>query len=235
MTVMRRILSKMGVVGIKVDTVLEKDEIVAGEEIKGVVKIKGTSMKQTIDGVHLTLSIKFERNLRKRNIHTRYDLHRVKITDKFTLLANESKEIPFEFVVPNDTPITLDDELIWIHTNLNIKNAIDPVDDDYITILPSSKMKNIIQEIENVGFTIHKFELNESPKQYKIRFPFVQEVLLISSEDSLKNTTLRLIPLINEEFSIEIIQNNVLAKSIHISNYEDIDLKGSIMDILKEK
>lgn len=235
MTVMRRILSKMGVVGIKVDTVLEKDEIVAGEEIKGVVKIKGTSMKQTIDGVHLTLSIKFERNLRKRNIHTRYDLHRVKITDKFTLLANESKEIPFEFVVPNDTPITLDDELIWIHTNLNIKNAIDPVDDDYITILPSSKMKNIIQEIENVGFTIHKFELNESPKQYKIRFPFVQEVLLISSEDSLKNTTLRLIPLINEEFSIEIIQNNVLAKSIHISNYEDIDIKGSIMDILKEK
>lgn len=237
MTVMRRMLSKVGIVGVKVDTILEKNEIVVGEEMKGIIKMKGTSIKQTIDGIHLTLSIKFERNHRKRNIHTRFDLHRVKIADKFILMANELKEIPFSFVVPKDTPITLADDLVWVHTNLDIKNAIDPVYIDYIRVQPDLEMKSIINEIENSGFAIQKIELSETPKEHKFRLPFVQEVLFIPSNDSFKYkcTNLKLIPLYNTEFKLEFLNNGKELKNYIITQNNRQNFKNDIFELLEEK
>lgn len=236
MTVMRRMLSKVGIVGVKVDTILEKNEIVAGEEIKGIVKIKGTSIKQTIDGIYLTLSIKFERNHRKRNIYTRFDLHRVKIADKFQLVANELKEIPFSFTVPIDTPITLGDNLIWVHTNLDIKHAIDPVDIDYIRVHPDVEMKNIMNELESSGFAIQKFELRESPKEYKFRLPFVQEVLFIPTNEHMKNkcSNVKLIPLYNNEFKLEISNNGVELKSFILAQTNEDNMKHELLTVFEE-
>lgn len=231
MTVIRRVLSKVGIGSIEVDTILEKEDIVVGEEIKGIIKIKGTSIKQTIDGIHLTLSIKFASNLRKRNLYTRFDLHRVKIADKFTLLANETKDIPFSFIVPNDTPITLDNNYIWVHTNLNIKNAKDPVDIDYITVHPNLKMKSIIENIESTGFSMQKVEICESPKQYKFRLPFVQEVTFVPTGEN-KIDKLKMIPLYNEEFSLELMNDNGKSKQRIISE-KNVDMKTDIMKLLE--
>lgn len=234
MTVLRRLLSKVGMIRIEVDTILEKDVINAGEEMRGIVKIKGTSMKQTIDGIHLTLSIKFDRNHNKRNIHTRFDLHREKIADKFTLQVNELKEIPFQFVVPSDTPVTFGDEIVWIHTNLDIKHAIDPVDIDYIHVQPNNKMKNVLEMIEEKGFCIDKVELSESPKQHKVRLPFVQEVLFkpktINSNNKLSH--LKLIPIDSEEYSVELVGNNKIIEKLIFSNSKE--LKNDIAKWIEE-
>lgn len=233
MSVLRRMLTRVGIGGISVDTILEKDSYVIGEQLSGIVNIEGSSMKQTIDGIYLTLSIKFVRKLRKRKIYTRFDLHRVKIADKFILQSNEKKEIPFSFEIPLDTPITLENDLVWVHTNLDIKNAIDPVDVDYVKIKPDEKMTNIINEIENAGFSLNKVELNESPEKYKFRHPFVQEVSFLPNKKGNNIESLNMIPLNNEEFSIEFVHNSE-SKSFIVNQSNEKSIKNEISQYMKD-
>ena len=47
----------------KVDTVLEKDEYIVGEEIYGKVHITGGSVSQQIESIYLTLSTSYVREV----------------------------------------------------------------------------------------------------------------------------------------------------------------------------
>lgn len=231
MTVMRRMLSKVGIGGIEVDTILERESLVVGEEMKGIVKIKGSSMKQTIDGVHLTLSMKFVKYLNRRDIHTRFDLHRLKIANKFVIQPDELIEIPFSFIVPNDTPITLEQDLVWVHTNLDIKNAINPQDIDYIKVIPNSDMQQIINKLDTIGFVIHTVELIETPKQFKLRLPFVQEVIFVPVHN-LSSIKIKIIPLNNDEFNIEILHHENKRSAMIISSNDISQLHSIMKDVL---
>jgi sporulation-control protein len=115
-----------------------------------------------------------ERNNHKHTVTA--CIERFRITDSFYVNKNETKEIPFTFQLPHDTPLSLGKSKVWVTTGLAIKNAVDPSDKDYINIAPTPLVSAVFQSIEQLGFWLRDVECEEAPHRLRRRFPFVQEI-----------------------------------------------------------
>lgn len=171
----QKFLASVGIGSAKVDTVLAKDEYVAGEEIKGVVHITGGSVEQDIDSIYLTLSTSYVREVDDRKMTTTYDLERVRLTDPITIGPNEKREISFAFSLPYETPLTLGRKTVWVHTGLDIKRSVDPGDRDYIQVSPNALLNSVLRAVDQLGFRLRQFECEELPHRLRGRIPFAQE------------------------------------------------------------
>lgn len=140
----QKFLASVGIGSAKVDTVLEKDEYIVGEEIVGKVHITGGSVSQQIESIYLTLSTSYVREVDDKKVTATYDLERVRLTEPFSVEPNEKVEIPFSFPMPIEAPLTLGMKTVWIHTGLDIKHSIDPSDRDYVQVLPNALLSSVL-------------------------------------------------------------------------------------------
>jgi sporulation-control protein len=97
------------------------------------------------------------------------------VSEKHIISPNEKKEIPFSISLPLSTPLTQGKTRVWIHTGLDIKNAIDPTDKDYIEVLPLPVMKAVISSVQELGFRTREIECQEAPRYLRGAQAFVQE------------------------------------------------------------
>lgn len=171
----QKFLASVGIGNAKVDTVLEKDEYIVGEEILGEVHITGGSVSQQIESIYLTLSTSYIREVDDKKITTTYDLERVRLTEPFSVEPNEKREIPFSFKMPVETPLTLGMKTVWIHTGLDIKRSIDPSDRDYIQVLPNALLNSVLESVNQLGFKARHIECEELPYRLRKQVPFAQE------------------------------------------------------------
>jgi len=56
MSFFNKVLASVGIGAATVDTILEKEEVMFGEEIKGIVNIRGGNTEQRIDDIYLTIN-----------------------------------------------------------------------------------------------------------------------------------------------------------------------------------
>lgn len=171
----QKFLASVGIGNAKVDTVLEKDEYIVGEEILGKVHITGGSVSQQIESIYLTLSTSYIREVDDKKITTTYDLERVRLTEPFSVEPNEKREIPFSFKMPLETPLTLGMKTVWVHTGLDIKRSIDPSDRDYIQVLPNALLNSVLESVNQLGFKARHIECEELPYRLRKQVPFAQE------------------------------------------------------------
>ncbi|MFK2824134.1 sporulation protein [Bacillus sp. B190/17] len=175
MSFFNKILASIGIGGAKVDTKLEKSEYTAGEMIRGQVEIYGGSTEQQIDSIYLTVYTTFIRETDDRK-HTDYAaVKHHKLNEPFKIGANETKSIPFSMELPIDTPITYGNTRVWVATGLDIKNAADPGDKDYIEVRPTNMAAAILEEVEQLGFRLRQVECEQASKRLGSRYPFIQE------------------------------------------------------------
>ncbi|WP_166689190.1 sporulation protein [Bacillus albus] len=167
----QKFLASVGIGNAKVDTVLEKDEYIVGEEIHGKVHITGGSVSQQIESIYLTLSTSYVREVDDKKVTTTYDLERVRLTEPFSVELNEKKEIPFSF----NMPLTLGMKTVWVHTGLDIKRSIDPSDRDYIQVLPNALLNSVLESVNQLGFKARHIECEELPYRLRKQVPFAQE------------------------------------------------------------
>ncbi len=64
---------------------------------------------------------------------------------------------------------------MWLHTGLDIKNAVDPTDEDYIRVQPNRMMNEVFRVMENLGFRLKEAECKEVAHYVRKNLPFVQE------------------------------------------------------------
>ena len=175
MSFFNKILASVGIGAATVDTKLQRSSYTAGAVVSGVIEIKGGNTEQQIDTIYLTLSTNY---IKERN-DTKYNetaiIKKVKVNEAFTIRANESHSIPFSFVLPADVPVTMGKTRVWIHTGLDIKNAVDPTDQDYIEVQPTPLAANILQSIEQLGFRLRKVDCEAASVRLRRNYPFVQE------------------------------------------------------------
>jgi sporulation-control protein len=133
MSLLGRALASFGVGNAKVNTHLEYSQYRVGDEVRGVVHIQGGAVEQAIDEIYLYLLTTDAGNQAEQD----KEIARVRLTESFTVAPNESKEIGFAFLLPETTPVTGNGRIVWVHTGLDIDNAVDPTDNDRITILPA--------------------------------------------------------------------------------------------------
>ncbi|MDF2556316.1 MAG: sporulation protein SpoOM [Bacillales bacterium] len=163
----------LGVGGTKIDTRLEKSEFQPGEVIKGELFIKGGTVEQELDSVHLNVFTDYEVEKDDRTYFSNVKIqsHRVPINKK--ILVNEELTIPFSFVLGQNTPISLHKSHVWIFTNLDIEDAIDSGDKDGIQVVPSAGLRNVIEALQDLGFTLRECENKNSYGRIVQEFEFV--------------------------------------------------------------
>jgi sporulation-control protein len=175
MSLFQKILASIGVGAASVDTRLEKSTYIPGEKVNGIVVVRGGNIEQKIDEIYLSLMTHYIKEKDDKKYVKQAVIHKEKINQPFTILANETKEIPFSFQLPYDTPITLGKTKVWVHTGLEIRNAIDPSDSDFIEVLPTPLMNAVINSVKELGFRLRETECEEVSYRLRKRLPFVQE------------------------------------------------------------
>ncbi|MCM3588028.1 sporulation protein [Mesobacillus maritimus] len=175
MSLFNKALASIGIGSAKVDTKLENATVAVGEELRGVVNIQGGNTEQKIDEIFLSLHTTYlkEVNDRKQNIPVVID--RFRITESFTIGQGETKKIPFSFILPLDVPISIGRTKVWVTTSLDIKNAVDPKDKDYLKIIPNRMIGEVLNVIENLGFRLREADCEQASYRLRKRMPFIQE------------------------------------------------------------
>lgn len=78
-------------------------------------------------------------------------------------------------VLPVETPITFGNTRVWVGMGLDIKNAVDAEDKDYINVRPTKIAARILGEMEQLGFKLRKAECEQASRKMRSRHLFVQE------------------------------------------------------------
>jgi sporulation-control protein len=175
MSFFNKVFASVGIGAASVDTKLEKDTLTAGEQVKGVVEIKGGNVEQKVDEIYLSLHTTYIKESDDKKYTVSAMIDRFRLVDSFTITPNEKKEIPFSFQLPLDTPISLGRTKIWVTTGLDIKGAVDPSDKDYIRVVPNALVSAVFQAVEDLGFRMREADCQEAPYRLRKRLPFIQE------------------------------------------------------------
>ena len=175
MSFFNKVLGSFGIGGAKVDTKLERSEYTAGENMKGQVEVYGGKVDQQVDSIYLTVYTTYIRESDDKKYTDVASVIRHKINEPFTIGAGETKSIPFSMVLPVETPITFGNTRVWVGTGLDIKNAVDAEDKDYIDVRPTKIAARILGEMEQLGFKLRKADCEQASRKMRSLHPFVQE------------------------------------------------------------
>lgn len=175
MSFFNKILASVGIGAAQIDTRLEKSSYYPGEEVSGIVYIRGGNVEQKVDRIYLKIMTEYIRERDDSKFTESCVLAKVSITDSLLVKAGDELEIPFSFPLPLETPLTLSRQRVWVHTGLDIENAIDPKDYDYIEVTPGPEAAVIFDAASELGF-----QFKTASCEYHSRLgrgvPFVQEI-----------------------------------------------------------
>lgn len=175
MSFMGKLLASIGIGSAKVDTQLNRTQLVPGEKVDGVVRIQGGNIEQSIEGIYLSLYTTYQLKIDDRRLPQQTELGRYRLTQSLVLRPGKSMEIPFAFDLPLDTPLTIGNTKVWVKTGLDIENALDPTDHDYITISPAPVPGAVLNAFGELGFRLRNADCEQAKGIFRNRLPFVQE------------------------------------------------------------
>ncbi|WP_164667307.1 sporulation protein [Virgibacillus doumboii] len=168
---LKKWLASVGIGSAKVDTQLENDRLVPGEEVSGKIVIEGGNTEQQVDQLNLFLMTEAVREVNDRKVHEDVKLDSFTVGDSFTIGEGEKKEIDFSFTLPVHTPPTIGRTKVWVQTGMDVPNAIDPKDRDFVQVEPHRNMNTVLEALTNkLGFRLRKVEM-----EYSKRYRYVQE------------------------------------------------------------
>jgi sporulation-control protein len=175
MSFFNKVFASVGIGAASVDTKLEKERYTAGERVSGVVEVKGGNVEQEVDSIYLKLYTTYIRESDDKKYTDSACIEKIQITEPFVIQANEVKQFPVSFELPFDTPVTVGSTRVWVATGLDIKNAMDPSDKDYIEISPNEMMNSVFSSLGRLGFKLRKADCEQASRHLRGRNPFVQE------------------------------------------------------------
>lgn len=168
---LKKWLASVGIGSAEVDTQLENDNLVPGEEVHGKVIIQGGNAEQEINHINLFVMTEALREVDDSKVYEKVKLDSFTVGNSFKISEGEKKELDFQFNLPIHTPPTLGKTKVWIQTGVDVPNAIDPKDRDYVNVNPHQHMSTVLDALTNeLGFQMRKVEM-----EYSKRHNYVQE------------------------------------------------------------
>ncbi len=165
-------LSSIGLIGgAKVDTRLASGSFTPGEQISGEVHITGGEDTQEFDRIYLEVVTHYKHD---DAVHEHAIAHH-DAEGRLSVGPGEERAIPFSFVLPHETPLSLGRGSVSVRTGLDVPNAIDPSDTDEIRVTPSPMQQAVLGAAESLGFHLHQVE-NEYDPRKGAPLPFVQQM-----------------------------------------------------------
>lgn len=174
MSMFKKLLASVGIGTAQVDTRLFSDSLVPGEMVEGEVHIVGGEIAQEIDEIYIYVITHYERETNDSKVKEECVLLKYRLSERLSLQAKQKQVIPFSFQLPYETPLTMGRQPVYLRTGLDIKNAIDPGDSDFIEVLPHPLMAKVLDAVKQLGFQLFKVDC-EYNRYVGRSFPFVQE------------------------------------------------------------
>lgn len=174
MSFLNRMMASIGIGSATVDTVLENARVRAGEPMRGVVRVRGGSVEQAVDAISLHLMTQYRREVNDRTVREAYRLGEIQVTSGFTLAPGESREFPFDVMLPDQTPATIGHTPVWLKTTVGISSAVDPTDKDYLEVLPHPHTQVVLDAVAQLGFRLRQVECEYSRRLGR-NCPFIQQ------------------------------------------------------------
>lgn len=162
----KKLLASVGIGAAKVDTILETDTLMPGQPFQASIEITAGDVEQDISGVELALVTRAEVETEDGEFQENIKLAKWSLTDQRTLEPGEVLSIPFNGVLPHETPITAlncrDNRCqVWIATGLEIDMALDASDKDPLNVVPTDAMRVFVGALESCGYYLHSADVEK--------------------------------------------------------------------------
>lgn len=156
---LNQVLSKLGLQGIKIDTLLQNPHLQPGQMLQGQINFQGGSSNKNINGIYLRLMTLAEVESGDHEHAQELCIAQWHMSGAFQLLANQTHQIPFNLQLPFETPITAlncaqNKSRVWLHTHLDVDWGLDATDRDYIQIHPSPVIQAFLQAMQQCGYQL---------------------------------------------------------------------------------
>ncbi|ASN07030.1 sporulation protein [Virgibacillus necropolis] len=225
---LKKWLASAGIGNTTVDTQLENDQLIPGNEVKGRVVIQGGNANQEINQINLFVMTEALREVNDRKTYEKVKLDSFTVGTSLTIDEGEKREIDFQFTLPIHTPPTLGKTKVWVQTGLDVPNAVDPKDRDYVTVKSHHNMEAVLEALTNeLGFRLRKVEM-----EYSRRYNHVQEFeFLPGSEFHRDLDELEVMFFLNENHLELILQVDRRAKGLGGLFAEALDMDENFVKI----
>ena len=176
-------MQSLGVGGPSVDTVLTNPNVCPGGKLEGVVQLQGGDHATDIEYVALGLQTRVEVESGDNEWSQNQEFCRHPITGRFSLAPRARHDIPFQFDIPLETPVThvygqfLHGMTMGLHTELEIARAVDKSDLDPVAIHPFPAQERILDGLSRLGFRFKRADLERGQIRGSHQtLPFYQEI-----------------------------------------------------------
>lgn len=145
---MKRILSRIGIGGTTVDTLVPEAPIRPGETVEVDVDLRGGDASQEIADIAFVLKTRVESG---GDVDERV-IGEFGVGESVSLAPGEQRTIPVDLTLPLWTPITAAGVSVWLETRMRIDWARDPTDEDAIEVVPDDYVAALFDAVDQLGF-----------------------------------------------------------------------------------
>lgn len=146
---LKKLMAKFGVGAATVDLQLDRDQWRLGETMTGSIRIEGGEVEQRIHDLQVVLMMRAH----VKGNHVTRPVQMIRVLSKFVVKEKPFvQEVPFQFTLPHDLAMTSQAVQYFLHTRLDVEQALDPTDQDYVAILPPLHIEKVFQALEQLDF-----------------------------------------------------------------------------------
>ncbi len=161
-----KLISSLGLQGVKVDTILNTPILQAGQQLTGEILFQGASSNKNINGIYLNLMTSAEVESGDNEFTEALCIARWHVSGAFELQANQVHRFPFQVQLPFETPITevvcsRNATRVWLHTHLDVDWGLDATDRDYLHIGPNPAMQAFLQAMQHCGYQLYSVDVEK--------------------------------------------------------------------------
>ena len=169
---LKKMFERLGIGGLSVETILDRQEACPGETITGHVTITGGSSDWECEELLLELQTSCLVEMKDGNRSPTMLGMTAAVVRPGRIKAGSSRSLSFVINVPLETPISAGSTRSAIATQLGVAMAVDPTDLDPVVIHPTPEMAAVLDAVGRQGFRLREVETEHNPRR---ALPITQE------------------------------------------------------------
>jgi len=228
----QKILHRVNFEEVTIETKLEKELYLVGDEVHGVVEVKAGDRDADLGYLYLYLKSECVKDPAQPLIRKEVKLDKFILGQPFHMKKGQVVHIPFSFPLPSHTPITHGSAKVFTHSGLDIHAGDDPEDIDYLEVGPSILQEKVFSAVELLGYKKGRtvYGPTERYQEYVQTFTYEKEEssILFSFISTRKDELVLYVKYFSSE---ELIDEDIL--TIYKSE-TDLEMKDKILGIVSK-
>lgn len=150
----------LGLNTLKVETILHNPTTEVGGVLSGVITIYGTDRPKTINHIDLNLCTIAEKEVGDDEVSHAFKIGSMRVAHEMVIDKGQTLNLPFELVIPSETPITNiayphhSKTKLWIETDVDVAATLDSSDKDPVFTTPTPTMASFLEAMNSLGFRL---------------------------------------------------------------------------------